>query len=228
MTTVSDKNERQADDAIADERNGVVAKAAKPPLSLRVRLRKQTANLSRFVHVYLSMISFSVVLFFAATGLTLNHPDWFASQQRTVMTHGMADESLLRGDADKLGLVEMLRSREHVHGAVSEVRVDESQVSVSFRAPGYSADAFIERTTGKYDLTVVASGFVAVVNDLHKGRDAGKTWARLIDASAVMLALVSVSGLVLIWFISKRRVVGLVLAVLATGIVAAIYHWLVP
>ena len=174
------------------------------------------------------MVSFAVVLFFAATGLTLNHPDWFANQQRTVVRHGVADAALLKGDVDKLALVEMLRAREHMRGAVSDVRVDDSQVQISARAPGYTADVFVDRATGKYDLTEVSSGFVAVMNDLHKGRDAGKTWGWLIDASAILLTLVSVSGLVLIWFVYKRRVAGLLLAAIGTGIVVALYRWFVP
>ena len=199
---------------------------------LRVQIRRKTAIVTRFLHVYLSMVSFAVVFFFAATGLTLNHPDWFAGQQRTVMTHGTAAPALLTAhageDVDKLGLVEMLRTREHIHGAVSDLRIDPAQVAVSFRAPGYTADAFIDRTSGKYDLTIVSSGFIAVINDLHKGRDTGRTWGWLIDASAVMLVLVSLTGLLLIWFVYKRRVAGLILACIGTAIVVCVYRWLVP
>ena len=201
-------------------------------LSWKVRFRKRTASLTRFLHVYLSMVSFVVVFFFAATGLTLNHPDWFSGQQRTVIRLGVADSALLKansaGEVDRLGLVEMLRSREHMRGAVNDVRVDDSQITVSSRAPGYTADVFIDRTTGKYDMTEVSSGFVAVVNDLHKGRDAGKAWGWLIDASAVLLVLVSLTGLVLIWFVYKRRFAGLLLALIGAVIVLATVHWLVP
>ena len=204
----------------------------KAPLTWRVRARKQTASLSRFLHVYLSMVSFAVIFFFAATGLTLNHPDWFSGQQRTVVLHGVADAKLLTPDAsgqvDKLGIVEMLRAHDHMRGAVSDFRVDDGQVSVSSRAPGYTADVFLDRATGKYDVTEVSSGFIAVVNDLHKGRDSGKAWSWLIDASAILLVLVSVTGLVLIWFVYKRRFAGLVLAAIGTLILVGIYHWLVP
>ena len=31
----------------------------------------------RWLHIYLSMFSLAVVLFFSVTGITLNHPDWF-------------------------------------------------------------------------------------------------------------------------------------------------------
>ena len=178
------------------------------------------------------MVSFAVVLFFAVTGLTLNHPDWFASQQSTTERHGVADKAMLHiagpDGADKLGLVEMLRSRELIHGAVSDFRVDDSQISISFRAPGYTADCFIDRDSGKYDLTIVNNGFVAVINDLHKGRDAGKAWSVIIDVSAILLTLVSFTGLVLMWFIHKRRVSGYLLAAIATIAVLLLWRYLVP
>lgn len=203
--------------------------SAKPPA--RVRLRRNTAVIARWLHIYLSMGSFALVLFFSATGLTLNHPEWFAGREKTDQTHGVVDKAMLRQSggegADKLGIVEMLRSREHVHGAVSDFRVDDQQVSVSFRAPGYTADAFLDRDSGKYDLTVVRNGFVAVVNDLHKGRDAGKVWSVLIDASAVLLVLVSLTGLVLIWFMHKRRTPGLVIAGLATAVSIGLWFFFV-
>ena len=189
------------------------------------RLRRKVAVPARWLHIYLSMGSFALVLFFAATGLTLNHPNWFANRTKTQERHGIAEKAMLRtasSDGAKLGLVEMLRAREHVQGAVSDFRVDDQQVSISFRAPGYTADAFIDRDTGKYDLSEVRNGFVAVMNDLHKGRDAGRVWSAVIDGSAVLLVLVSVTGLVLIWFVHKRRASGLVLAA-----VAALGGWLV-
>ncbi len=202
-------------------------KTARQPIPLAVRLRKQTAIVSRWLHIYLSMASFAVVLFFAVTGLTLNHADWFASQQRTSQHSGTVPLEWLPPAAKepaKLEIVERLRTAEKLHGAVSDFRVDADQISVSFKAPGYEADAFIDSRTGKYDLTVTSNGFVAVLNDLHKGRDAGKTWGWLIDASAVLLTLVSLTGLLLLFFVYKRRTSGLILAV--AGGVACWLVWL--
>lgn len=197
----------------------------------RLRLKRVIAVSSRWLHIYLSMMSFVLVLFFAATGLTLNHPDWF-SHPRTVEHHGVADKAMLRSPnadgADKLGLTEMLRSREHIHGAVSDFRVEDNQISISFRAPGYTADAFIDRDTAKYDVTETSNGFVAVMNDLHKGRDAGKAWGLVIDISAILLVLVSLTGLALIWFVYKRRSAGLLLAAATAIITWGVFHFLVP
>ena len=66
-------------------------------------------------------------------------------------------------------------------------------------------------------------GLVAVMNDLHKGRDSGKVWGWMIDLSAVLMVLVSVTGMALIFFLSKRRVSGLVVAGLGTVLCYAIY-----
>ena len=129
---------------------------------------------------------------------------------------------------DRLGIVELLREHERVHGTMSDFRVDDTQIVVSLRAPGYTADAFIDRVSGSYDLTVVQNGLVAVLNDLHKGRDTGKSWGVLIDISAVLLVMVSVTGLVLIWFVYKRRSSALLLATFTAIAVILLWRFEVP
>jgi hypothetical protein len=69
--------------------------------------------------------------------------------------------------------------------------------------------------SGKYELTENRTGLVAILNDLHKGRDSGKPWGVAIDISALLLTLVSLTGLILIFFLFKRRTSGLL--VLAAG-----------
>jgi hypothetical protein len=206
-------------------KNAVIS--ARQEMPLTVRLRRQTAIISRWLHVYLSMVSFAIVLFFAVTGLTLNHAEWFASQQRSVQHNGVLPLEWLgtgRSDVDQLKIAERLRASEKLHGAVSDFRADDRQVTVSFKAPGYAADTFIDRGTGHYELTITTDGFVAVLNDLHKGRDSGRAWSWLIDASAILLTLVSFSGLLLLFFVYKRRLSGLILA--SAGGLACWLVWL--
>jgi hypothetical protein len=171
--------------------------------------KRQLASLSRWLHIYLSMVSFGVLFFFAATGLTLNHTDWFASAQKTVQVQGAVEKSWVAGQVAKLEIVEHLRRTHRVSGALSDFRIDDRQCSVSFKGPAYTADVFIDRATGTYDLTETRMGLVALLNDLHKGRDAGTAWAWVIDISAVLMTLVSLSGLVLIFYLQKRLVSGL-------------------
>ena len=68
-------------------------------------------------------------------------------------------------------------------------------MTVSFAGPGYSADVFIDRADGRYELTETRTGIWGVMNDLHKGRDTGGAWRWLIDASAVLMILISLTGL---------------------------------
>ena len=167
------------------------------------------ASLSRWLHIYLSMLSFGVLFFFAVTGLTLNHTGWFSDAQRTVLMKGHLNTAWLKGNVAKLEIVEYLRKTHHVSGALSDFRIDNAQCSVSFKGPAYTADTFVDRQTGTYDLTETRMGFVALLNDLHKGRDSGRAWAWVIDLSALLMILVSLSGLILIFYLQKRLFSGL-------------------
>ncbi len=182
--------------------------------------KRVLASWSRWLHTYLSMFSFMILLFFAVTGFTLNHAEWFDNQRSTSQSQGAVDRSWMgsRGSKDvaKLEIVEYLRRVHGIRSAVSDFQVDDEQCEVSFKGPGYEAGAIIDRDTGKYDLSVTRFGFVAIVNDLHKGRDTGGKWSAVIDFSAILMTLVSLTGLTLIFFLTKRRFSGLV--VFATGL----------
>jgi uncharacterized protein len=190
--------------------------------------RKRAITWARWSHIYLSMVSFAILFFFAATGLTLNHQDWFAKQQRTVVYKGVVNPVWLGKDVDKLEIVEQLRKAHGIKAAVGDFRADDGQISINFRGPGYTADTLLDRAAGTYEVNETRMGWGAVINDLHKGRDAGKVWGMLIDASAGFMTLVSVTGLALIFFMSKRRRTGLM--VLGAGAAAcfALYMVMVP
>jgi len=138
------------------------------------------------------------------------------------------------GEADaaravnKLEVIEHLRTTHGIRGALVEFRTDERECMVTFKGAGYAADAFIDRSSGRYDLTETAHGFVAIINDLHKGRDTGKVWSVLIDASAVLMTCVSLTGLVLLFYIKRRRISGLLTALVGTVVVVAVFWLWVP
>jgi len=50
---------------------------------------------SRWLHIYLSIASFGILFFFAVTGLTLNHNEWFANQQHSRQIRGTLDRKYL-------------------------------------------------------------------------------------------------------------------------------------
>lgn len=201
------------------------------PAHSHTAFKRRVASLSRWLHIYLSMASFAILFFFAVTGLTLNHAEWFSAQPRLAEQKGNIELKWIKApdaEVDKLAVVEHLRNTHGIKGALSDFRLDDSQVSVSFKGPGYAADAFINRETGEYDLTETRSGFVAIINDLHKGRDTGKTWSFMIDLSAVLMTFVSLTGIVLLWFVKRRRFSGFILAGVCAVICYLIYLLLIP
>jgi uncharacterized protein len=192
----------------------------------RTKMRPGTVNklaahrATRWIHVYTSMISFLVVLFFAATGLTLNHPTWFSSNARSQPIHGkLPANAIVGGKIDWFVVGEHLRD---VNGARGSAAHDDAGPSISFRGPGYGADAQIDPTTGEYDLNVNEAGLVGVMNDLHKGRDSNRSWKWLIDVSAGLLVVISVTGLTLQFFLRKRRRSALATATIGALIVGVL------
>jgi hypothetical protein len=174
------------------------------------------------------MGSFAILFFFAITGITLNHTDWFSHHQSSRQLKGSVDPRWLRPEVRKFEVAEKLRERHGIRSAITDFRIDDGQAAVSFKGPGYSADAFFDRATGNYEFNETTMGFVAILNDLHKGRDTGPVWSAVIDISAVLMVLVSLSGMVLIFFLHKRLVSGL-LCVVGGGIVSyLIYRLWVP
>ena len=85
--------------------------------------RKRTAAWSRWLHLYLSMLSFLVVLFFAVTGITLNHADWFDGAQVERKATGTLPASWVNSPdtaaIKKLQVVELLLQKCRVQDAVS-------------------------------------------------------------------------------------------------------------
>ena len=189
--------------------------------------KRRLAKLSRWLHIYLSMVSFTIVLFFSVTGLTLNHADYFQGQTTTKQQKGkLPVEWVNSADTNrvaKLSVVEYFRNKFLVKGAVNDFRIEETQLSLAFKGPGYEAAVFIDRRTGDFDMSESSTGFVGFVNDLHKGRDTGKTWAWVIDVSAILMTLISLSGLILLLFIKRKRVSGMLLLVAGTVIIYVIY-----
>lgn len=170
------------------------------------------------------MLGFTALMFFALTGITLNHPTWLGgSEQQTVDESGELPTTLLSDPVDELEIAETLRQRHGLKGRVKEFESDEFECMLVFKSPGYAADAFIDRNSGKYTMTITRSA-VAVMNDLHKGRDSGSTWNTLIiDGSAILMALMSLSGFGLLFYLKKRRVAGVLTAV--GGTIALILVW---
>jgi uncharacterized protein len=172
----------------------------------RAKAKRDTNRVARWLHVYTSMIALLLVLFFGLTGITLNHPSWTFGASPTVSTQtGSLPFAVIKdGRVDFLSIAEFARSQYSVKGALANYEATTTDGVMAFKKPGYSADLLF-KTDGTYALNVEQQGFVAVMNDLHKGRDATSSWAWVIDVAAVFLVFIALTGLVMQMFLRKRR-----------------------
>lgn len=185
----------------------------------RGKTSRRVQQWARWLHVYTSMIALLVVLFFGATGITVNHPEWTfgvdptsSSYTGTLPDGWTADD----GTVEFLTISEFLRSEYDVDGDVADFGTDATDGWVSYRGPGYSADVFFDLDTGDYTLNVEEQGWIGVMNDLHKGRDTDSSWNWLIDVSGGFLVLISLTGLGIQLLMKKRRRTALAWALVGT------------
>lgn len=183
------------------------------------------------------MAALAAIFFFSATGLTLNHPDWFFREQTTTVERSMEpawlkidrpspagwDEVDFGHQVDKLSVVEYLRAEHKIAGRMTEFLTFDDQCEVTFQGPGYAATARIQRDTGKYSLSTTCNDLISILNDLHKGRQAGPVWSWVIDISAIVSALVAFSGFVLVFYLKQNRVLRIATAVVG----AVVLLWMI-
>ncbi|MFC4454696.1 PepSY-associated TM helix domain-containing protein [Deinococcus sonorensis] len=183
------------------------ARAARRPRTLKNR----SYQVARWLHVYTSMISLLIVLFFSVTGVMLNHPDWtFGSSETQQTVKGTLPANWRSGDAvDWLRVTAALQAQSGLKGIAGDFRTASDSDSVSFRAPGYSAQVDIDPKTGSYTANVDAQGWVAAIGDLHRGRDAGSAWSVALDLAGYFLILIALTGLAMLLYLKKLRLSGL-------------------
>ncbi|MEL6428624.1 MAG: PepSY-associated TM helix domain-containing protein [Planctomycetota bacterium] len=190
---------------------------------------RSAAWIARWGHTFVSSFGFGALVFFSVTGITLNHPDVFETAEPVELEFsGSLEPSLLAVsdggvEVQRLEIVEELRAEHGLRGRVTEFRIDDDEVSVVFAAPGYSADAWIDRTSGSFEGVTVTQGTWVLLNDLHKGRDSGAAWRWLIDVSAAILIVAGLSGIWLLWYVRKRRTNGLLVTVLGAALLPLVY-----
>jgi hypothetical protein len=193
-----------------------------------VTINRKLLNLSRSLHIYLTMLGLFVMMLFGITGFTVNHEDWFnATTPQVTELEGKTPADLV-AKKDGLRMVEHLRNTWHITGALSGFDEFDEKFSLGFREPGRTWEVEIDKPSGVTRVRAEAFNFIALINNLHRGRYAGPGWRWVIDLSAIFIALACVTGLILWLALPKRRRLGILALVVGTLGVVAIYAVLVP
>jgi hypothetical protein len=156
------------------------------------------------LHIYVSMAGFTLVVLFAVTGLTLNHQDFGLSEPKVQMqTIDLSASTLEHPSRELLG--KYLQDALHIRSAATDYREDDQQIQVTFAAPGHRTLVTIERESKKAEVEIESRGILGRLDDLHKGFDSGRTWYWVIDFTALLLTISSLTGMVTLLSLRARR-----------------------
>lgn len=191
------------------------------PPSLKFRIYRQC----RIWHGYLSAFAFAALLFFATTGLILNHPDWFASDapplEETTFTLTQSQLQQLRAAQAPAELLARIAA-EHatLRGEYKDGTAAGDQIFVRLQGARGSADIRADTTDGSVVVASEAATTVAVMNALHRGETAGAAWRLSIDVMAIVLIVVALAGYAI--FLSMSGKLRTALLISAASIAVAI------
>lgn len=205
--------------------------------------RKGVQIWARRLHIYISMALLLIVLFFSVTGITLNRPEWFESSQPNIeqQTAMIPNEILKASDngyePNEDELIDFLTSDLGLRGSPSNLdvftsveagKLIEGEASLDFKGPGYNASVYIDLLTGKAEIESTNYGVVALLNDLHKGRNSGEVWKWFIDITALLMIFFVLTGVCLL--LPKKKTLNTSLKWTAFGsiITLSIFYLAVP
>lgn len=156
------------------------------------------------------------MLLFAVTGITLNHASQIEVRPSVVQQQAQLPEALLAplrhaaGEKDhNAPLAPGLRAwlaeatGHKISAEPAEWSADE--VYLAMPRPGGDAWLRIDRESGAVEFEDTDRGWLAYLNDLHKGRNAGLAWSWFLDIFAVACLLFSLTGLLILKFHASNR-----------------------
>ncbi len=183
---------------------------------------------TRTIHIYVSMLGLLAVIFFSVTGIMLNHEEWFGFETpRIVNKEGTLPEAMNR-EPDKLAIVEKLRKDFGATGALDSFEVEDDRLMVVFKSPARRTEATLLRADGHAEVSLETHGFNGRLAELHRGTDAGVGWRWVIDGTAVVLLITSLTGLMLWCLVPKWRPLGLAALGVCVLVCGVVYFALVP
>ncbi|PXA93418.1 hypothetical protein DMC47_22105 [Nostoc sp. 3335mG] len=165
-------------------------------------------------HWISSAISLIGLLLFAITGFTLNHAADIEGSPVTQEAKAQLPKALLPRiapddapdtkkpfpDEIRSWLESNLKSR-----ASGDADWSADEIYLALPRPGGDGWISVDRATGEVTTESTSRGWIAYLNDLHKGRNSGTAWKWFIDIFVLACMVFTLTGLVLLWMHSKHR-----------------------
>lgn len=190
---------------------------------------------ARWLHLYTSTLFFSTLVFFCVTGITLNH-DWYGADRGV---EGEIDLPLPVAVRDSLspaggdwqpdlsGLQRTVSARTSLAAPQSiELYDDYGEVVLDYKVP--QGRALVTATADGARLEYQLESALALLNALHKSRDADRIWSAFVDFSAVAMLVFAATGITILFQNPRRRRSALVTVGLGAATPVLLYFAFVP
>lgn len=189
---------------------------------------------SRLWHGYLSAFAFLSLMFFSATGLILNHPEWLegaGEQTSKDFTLQLAPQDIAM--AQKAGdparaLGEAVGEKTRLVGGFQSGELIDGQAMLRFEGPKGSSDVAVDLESGETEVTVTRARMIDMLNELHRGKNAGAAWKAVIDVTAILVLALSIIGYVLFFTLRFRLRTSLILTAASLAFMVGVVVWLTP
>lgn len=147
------------------------------------------------------------MILFAVTGITLNHAGQIEARPSVSRLAAQLPDPLLQtlnGSAEgaraplPVAVRDWLRAEMGLRTAPAAAEWLDDEVYLPLPRPGGDAWLRIDRELGEVEYERTDRGWIAWLNDLHKGRHTGRAWAWFIDVFSLACLLFSLTGLLLL------------------------------
>ncbi len=188
---------------------------------------------ARMLHAYLSAFAFLALIFFATTGLLLNHPEWFGSgrAEPTDSIISLPVSAIQQAQQQKQpeqALAALVAKKIRLHGELKQSDLVEPEMLLHFEGVGGASDVSIDLSSGRTEVSNTDAHFSRMIQDLHRGKNSGTAWKWLIDISAIVILALSIFGFILFFSVRFRVVLNLRLVMLSLGLMVGLFLFFVP
>lgn len=198
------------------------------------KLKSKTQKYCRLLHAYLSAFAFLILVFFAASGLLLNHPEWFSggeiSEDKTIEANlsieALSDVASINDEG--VAFAKFAQERLPLLGDFHSAEVfPEEEAFLKFSGSKGNSNVVIDLVNGEVEYEVTKASLVEIMHNLHRGKDSGAVWSRVIDVSAILILVMSMFGFLLMFFIKFRLATSMVIFGSSVVLFAVIYAFFV-
>ena len=194
-------------------------------------------NFARLIHAYLSSALFATFAMFCITGITLNH-QWYGGEstdltETRTLSPGTVAALTQDGPDGWQPAVDPLLKEITVGSRLGQpdtidIDADHREIAVEYSIPSGYVTAIAYPDTAELLIEHSSRSTLAILNSLHKGRDAGIYWFWFIDIVSVAMLLFSITGFVIIFQHRTRRWKNLYFVAAGVFTPMMVYWLLVP